>query len=144
MNDIRLRMTLDNDYSNALGRAVYVFATLEWNIVWCAERLQPGFLKKIRGLTAGQIGTAFISVVTSIHDNALQSEIMPLALRFQDLVRRRNSLLHGKPCTAQDGLQRLFAEAVGVFHLSDIHSMADDFASCSIELNRLLHGPLRA
>lgn len=143
MSDSRLRIALDDDYATAVGRAAYVFAVLEWNVVWCAERLQPGFLATIRGRTAGQIGAAFEAIAKVIPDGGLRSQALPLALRYRELVRLRNSLLHGKPCTAEDGLQRLSAEGGGVFHLADIHSLADQFADCSIALNQLLHGPLR-
>jgi hypothetical protein len=143
MSDSRLRIALDDDYANGVGRAAYVFAILEWNVVWCAERLQPGFLATIRGRTAGQIGAAFETIATAIPDDGLRSQVAPLALRYRELVRLRNALLHGKPCTAEDGLQRLSAEGGDVFHLADINSIADQFADCSIELNQLLHGPLR-
>jgi hypothetical protein len=53
MKNDRLRIVVDDPYVMALGRATYVFAILEWNAVWCAERLDPGF---IPGLTERQQG----------------------------------------------------------------------------------------
>jgi hypothetical protein len=45
MKDDRLRVPIDNAYVEALGRATYVFATLEWNAVWCCDRMQPNYIR---------------------------------------------------------------------------------------------------
>jgi len=37
---------VDNIYLKALGRAVWAFALLEWNAVWCCELLEPNYMHK--------------------------------------------------------------------------------------------------
>lgn len=47
MKDDRLRVPVDHGYIEALGRAAYVFATLEWDAVWCCERMQSNYIQKL-------------------------------------------------------------------------------------------------
>lgn len=39
MANERLLIPQDADYFHALGLAIVAFARLEWNAVWCCERL---------------------------------------------------------------------------------------------------------
>jgi hypothetical protein len=57
MKNDRLRFTLDNPYAVALGRAVFAFARLEWDAVWCCNKLEPGYIDNLAGLeTAARRG----------------------------------------------------------------------------------------
>lgn len=63
VND-RLRSPVKDDYAEALGRVAYAFATLEWQVVWCSEKIKPGSLRRFVGeeLTAGKIAKRFIDL----------------------------------------------------------------------------------
>ena len=144
MSNERLGVTLDEDYAAAIGRTTYVFAYLEWQAVWCAERLQPGFLADLGTKTAGQIGAAFEQLVLEMTDETLKAQMLPLAREFRTLVRDRNSLLHGKPGTvSESGRQRLFRDG-SPWEIADLETVADRFASCSAGLNRIFYGTLQA
>lgn len=142
MKDDRLRVPVDNPYVVALGRAAYVFATLEWNAVWCAERLEPGFINSLNKKTAGKIANDLLALVGRIIDPAVKAACEPPMLRLQKLVDTRNGILHGKPGTAPDQSQRLFRDG-SVWNVSDLDDAADDFTECSDQLNALLYGVLR-
>jgi hypothetical protein len=141
--DDRLRVPVDDAYVAALGRATYVFAILEWNAVWCAERLSPGFLNEIAKKTAGAIASDLLAFVEKITDSALEAACKPPAIEFKRLVNIRNGILHGKPGTAPDGAQRLFRDGTR-WSPEAIDSAADEFAACGIVLNSLLHKELKA
>lgn len=140
--DDRLRVAVDDAYVAALGRATFVFAILEWNAVWCAEHLSPGFLNGIAKKTAGKIAVDFLALVEKITDPALKAGCKPPAIEFKRLVNIRNGILHGKPGTAPDGAQRLFRDGTA-WSPEAIDSAADEFAACGIQLNALLHNQLR-
>lgn len=47
MANERLLIPQDADYFHALGLAAVAFARLEWDAVWCCERLQKGYISTI-------------------------------------------------------------------------------------------------
>jgi hypothetical protein len=134
---------VEDPYVTELGRATYVFATLEWNAVWCAERLSPGYIGKTGKKTAGAIAKDLEAIVDRVIDPAVKAACEAPAKRFASLVVTRNGILHGKPGTAPDQSQRLFRNG-SVWQLSDIEDAADAFAECSDSLNALLYGHLSA
>ena len=138
MKDDRLRVPVEPTYVAVLGLAAYEFASLEWNAVWCCERLEPGCIDRIAERTARNIAKYFIRLAEA-NGNA---ETISAACRFDALVQRRNELLHGKPGTDKDGEQRLFRSGVA-WTEDEIGKVADDFTECSITLNSLLYGALR-
>lgn len=142
MKDDRLRVAVDDAYVEALGRTVYVFATLEWNAVWCCERMRPGYVRTLGRKTAGVIADDLLRYARRRPDIERPAFVTP-AEAFKRLVEVRNAILHGKPGTADGGDQRLFSEgtALGV---EALHNAADDFSHCSLLLNALLYDQLRA
>lgn len=142
MKDDRERVPVDDHYVEALGRATYVFATLEWNAVWCCERLDRGYINKLERKTAGRIATDLLSRVSRIGDPVFHDACNGPAREFQRLVKIRNSILHGKPGTADDNAQRLFSEG-RAWSPEMVEDAADDFAACSINLNALLYAELK-
>jgi hypothetical protein len=141
MKDDRKRTPLAADYSHALGVATYCFAVCEWNAVWCCERIRPGTLQKLieKKKTAGGIAIFFADLVTNMPPSTERDELKALADRFKNLVEVRNGILHGKPCTAPSGEQRLSSDGT-IAEIADLEQAADDFAACSISLNYKLHG----
>jgi hypothetical protein len=140
MDNDRKRITIDNQYAHALGLAAYCFAVCEWNAVWSAERLQPGYISTIEPLrkTAGVIAKELVDLVSAISDPALMSICLTPAIEFQRLVQDRNALLHGKPGTAPNGDQRLFRHGQE-WTISATDTFADEVSACSILLNEMVH-----
>lgn len=136
----RLRQPLKSDYAEALGWATYCFAILEWNVVWCCERICPGSLITIvhDELTAGKIAKKFYDLSRNMPGSKERASLEKLAQQFMRLKDLRNSVVHGKPCTGPNGDARLSDKTV--FEISDLHAAADAFSECSIEINGILHG----
>src|SRR5689334_8743479 len=102
----RLRVPVDDPYLIALGRAVYCFATLEWTVVHCVQKIgmqghNPNssrhYIETVSAKTAGQIAIDFNSAAVGITNAALRTAVQPLSDRFRALVHRRNDLLHANP-----------------------------------------------
>jgi hypothetical protein len=143
MQDDRLRIPVLDSYLHALGLATYTFARLEWDAVWCCERLSSGYLQTIVRKTAGVIATDLIRLVHACADAAVTAACLPAATEFQRLVLLRNGLLHGKPATGEGGEQMLFRDGTP-WSLSMIDDASDQFAACSFRLNSILYNELSA
>ena len=135
----RLRQAVKPDYTSALGMAAWSFASCEWQIAWCCEKIKPGSLRKITGkeLTAGRIAKLFIDLTRNMPKSAEREELKVLAKEFSALVKLRNSILHGKPCTGPNGESRLSSS--GVLEIPDLENAADAFALCGSNLNRIYY-----
>lgn len=139
MKDDRLRVPVEEKDLLALGRAAYTFARLEWQAVWCMEKLSPGYVGKLSKKTAGTIAIDLTDAVAALTDVNLQSALNGPANEFKRLVADRNGILHGKPGTAPDGSQLLFRD--GVPWSSDrLEDVADEFAACEQSLNSIFYG----
>jgi hypothetical protein len=138
--DDRLRSPVKSDYVDALGRAVYTFANCEWQVVWCAEIIRPGSLRKTVGeeYTAGTIAKKFLDLCRNMPKSKGRAELMEAADQFLLLVQERNRILHGKPCTGPSGDARLHGD--GVIEIADLEKAADDFVECASKLNALFFG----
>lgn len=140
MKDDRLRSPVRPDYTFAVGIAAFTFATCEWQVVWCSEKIRPGSLNKLVGdeRTAGKIAKFFIDLTRNMPKSAEREELKIAAVDFARLVEVRNSILHGKPCTGPNGEARLSSGKV--LELVDLEDAADAFTACGGELNRLFYG----
>jgi hypothetical protein len=141
--DDRLRIPQDPDYFHSLGLAAVAFARLEWNAVWCCERLSQGYIQTIERdkKTAGRIARDLKSLFQRVQDATLQAKTLPLASKFIDLVDERNGLMHGKPGTSGTGDQRLFRGG-SEWTIQEIDSFADDCVKAASPLNSLLYNEL--
>jgi hypothetical protein len=139
MKDDRLRSPVKTEYVQALGLAAYVFASCEWQVAWSCERIRPGSLGKITGdeLTAGKIAKLFIDLCRNMPKSKERGELESIAQEFARLVSVRNDILHGKPCTAPSGEQRLSGQKI--VEIPDLEDAADEFAACGIRLNDLYY-----
>jgi hypothetical protein len=144
MKDHRNRQPVKPDYTHALGQAAFCFSICEWNVVWSFEKIKPGTLRKIVGdeLTAGRIAKCFIDLVRNMPKSASREDLSAVAQEFAQLVKIRNQLLHGKPCTGPNGDARLNSRRV--LEIVDLESAADAFSECSSKVNELLNGFLKA
>lgn len=139
MKDQRKRLHVKQDYVQALGLAAYAFASCEWQVVWCCEKIRPGSVKKIVSdeMTAGKIARYFLNVSRNIPKSKEREKLLRLAETFADLVNERNNILHGKPCTGPNGETRLSGR--GVIEIADLEEAADAFAECGGKLNVLFY-----
>ena len=140
VKDRRLRQAVKPDYVSALGMAAWSFASLEWQVVCCCEKIKPGVLRRIvnEEMTAGVIAKCFIDLARNMPRSSEREELKVLASEFSSLVQIRNRILHGKPCTGPNGESRL--SSTTVFEISDLEDAADAFAQCSSRLNELFYG----
>jgi hypothetical protein len=140
MKNDRLRSPVKPDYVNALGLAAYTFATCEWQVVWCSEKIRAGSLRKLVGdeRTAGAIAKFFIDLTRNMPKSSEREELKVAAEEFARLVKIRNAILHGKPCTGPSGEARLSSE--NVLEIAYLEDAADAFTACNAELDRLFYG----
>lgn len=134
------RQAVKPDYIEALGMAAWSFASLEWQVVWCCEKIRPGSLHQIVDdeLTAGRIAKRFIDFTRNMPRTKEREQLSALAASFGELVEERNAILHGKPCTGPNGESRLSSKKV--LEIPDLEDAADKFAVCGSELNKLYYG----
>lgn len=139
MKNDRLRSPVKTEYVQALGLAAYTFASCEWQVAWSCERIQPGSLQKITGneLTAGRIAKLFIDLCRNMPKSKERNELQSISKEFARLVLVRNDILHGKPCTAPSGEQRLSGHQI--IEISDLEHAADEFIACGSKLNNLYY-----
>ena len=139
MKDDRLRSPVKTEYVKALGLAAYAFASCEWQVAWSCERIRPGSLAKVtrEELTAGRIAKLFIDLCRNIPKSKERSELQSIAQEFARLVLVRNDILHGKPCTAPSGEQRLSGQKI--IEIPDLQNASDDFVACGGRLNNLYY-----
>ena len=135
------RIPVDPAYSEKLGKAMFIFARLEWQAVWCCEKIAPGSIAPLKERTAGGVAKTLARLAPE-SPKAAQRDLEVAARRFLELVEMRNGLAHGRPCTAPDGEQRLSRDGF-IWTPEAIDKVANEFAECDIELNRLYYGPLR-
>jgi hypothetical protein len=138
----RLRIPVDTEYVSALGLAAYAFARCEWQVVWCCEKVRAGAVSKITRdeMTAGSIAKYFANLARNMPASDTRTTLSDLAKEFIRLVDVRNRIVHGKPCTAPDGSQRL--SSAGIIDQDEVEDAADAFAACSSALNDVYYGKL--
>ena len=141
MKNDRMRISIDDAYVIALGRMAYGFAVLEWNAVWCCERMQATYINNLRRKTAGTIAADLVRLAAAIPDSAVRAKCLNPAQEFKRLVDIRNGILHGKPGTDPAGEQRLFRDG-HPWTPTMIDDAADEFTACSNLLNALLYAEL--
>lgn len=140
MSNERLRIPHDPDYFHVIGLAAIAFARLEWNAVWCCQRLEGGYINTIepRKKTAGTIAQDLERLFSRIPDVDLRSKVVPFSQEFSALVQQRNGLLHGKPGTAPNGDQRLFRHGLE-WTIDNVNDFSDRCVRAGLPLNALLY-----
>ena len=142
MKNDRLKVSVRTDYAAALGLAVYCFALLEWNAIWCCERIQSGSMRNLSDRTAGRVADTLVHLVGTLDRSDKQVELSKAAADFRFLVGTRNNLVHAKPGTGSHEEQALFRHG-DQWTLTELEAVADAFTACSLRLNDALHGLLR-
>ena len=144
MANERLLIPQDADYFHALGLAIVAFARLEWNAVWCCERLQQGYISTIepKKKTAGAIAKDLEALFGRISDQTLRLKVKPFATEFIAIVQERNGLFHGKTETTKESEQRLFRSGTP-WSIQDVNDFADRCTRAGAPLNALLNNELK-
>jgi hypothetical protein len=146
MTDERTRIAVADGYLNALGRATYNFAYLEWGIVWAWECIDKGSIQTVKSLTAGQIADQFKRQVETLPDShSLKIRLTDLAIEFQNFVKWRNKLMHANPYTASGGEQCLLyngRNSTQDWPIAEIDEFSDRAARLSIDASQLIHSGL--
>lgn len=138
MKNDRLRVIVDEPYLRSVGLAIFCFARLEWDAVWCCEKIQTGYLSAVATKTAGQIANDLVALAAAHPDLRVVASLGPPAAEFKLLVAKRNDLVHANPVTASNGDQRLFRKGVE-WTIAAIDDAADEFVATGSQLNHHLH-----
>jgi hypothetical protein len=138
MKDDRLRAPVEDSYIKAIGRASYCFARLEWVAAHCGEKVQPGYIATVGRKTAGQIASDVVMIAGTVTDATRRMRFESAANSFRALVTGRNDLMHANPGTDPSGDPRLFRHGA-IWSMLELETLADDFATCEIELGELYH-----
>lgn len=141
MKDDRVRVPIDDPYLQSVGLAMICFARLEWDAVWCCEKMHTGYLRTVGRKTAGQIANDLISLAAAHPDPVVAASLGPSAEEFKRLVGRRNDLMHANPATTPNGDQRLFRKGAE-WTITLVNDAADQFVAAAIPLNHHLHNLL--
>jgi len=140
MADERLLVPIDEPYLHAVGLAAICFARLEWDAVWCCEKLQPGYIPTIKAerKTAGRIAQDLIDLAARHPDETVNASLSEAASEFKRLTGRRNDLLHANLATSPEDEQRLVRDGLW-WSIKDINEAADEFVRAARPLNHHLH-----
>jgi len=126
------RVPIDDEYAALLGKAIYVFAYYEWVIIYIIEYLEDGFVYKyFRGnpMTSGAVKNFFLDVINNpftSFSKVTKNELTDCCVRFEELIIKRNALIHAHPYTASNGEQRLAYQTKPSKPLSDIQWSSDE------------------
>lgn len=138
MSDDRLRVPTDAPYLHAIGLAMICFARLEWDAVWCSEKMRPGYIRTIGKKTAGRIADDLIKYAGTHTDPSVATSLGNAAAEFRRLVIVRNEIMHAKPGTSPTGKQRLFRNGTE-WTIALIDDAADAFVVAGSVLNHHHH-----
>jgi hypothetical protein len=132
MKGDRDRVPLENDYAVALGRAIFIFAKLEWSAVNCCERMEPN---SYHGAPFGEktprkLAKKLRHFATELPLSEVQNELLAAATEFNKLRKTRNKLLHVQPISTTEGSQRLVGDGVP-WTVETIDDAADAFTECN-------------
>ena len=111
---MKTRIPHDERYTALLGRAVYAFAYYEWVVIYAVDLLRPGFVAEYsrgkRPHTSGRVAKKLKAAVEDMpagSDEKLRLDLREAAESFEELVHRRNALVHAHPITHAGGDQIL-------------------------------------
>jgi hypothetical protein len=115
---------------------------MEWDAIYCCERLAPGYIGKLGKKTAGNIGTDLDHKARKRPQ--IWQHLEKPAAEFSRLVVVRNQLMHGTPGSlSPDAKGQLLFRAGMPWIIDQVNDAADEFTACQILLNDVLHNVLR-
>lgn len=140
MKDDRLRVSFETEYVAAVGLAMFTFARLEWDAIWCIEKMTAGSIQAMSDRTAGGIANELVKLVAA-RGLPPSDPFVVAADDFKRLVKVRNAIAHGKPAAAPDGGQRLFRDGTP-WTVETLNDASDEFTDCQVRMNDILYGYL--
>ena len=132
----------EDAYLLQLGRATYVFAYLEWAVIYLAQELSSERqVGASTGLTAGEVARLMRgAIVETGRSVEVRSEAEAIAMRYERLTSRRNDIIHAHPATI-DGDQRLHRKRRSgtqvTVQIEHMDTFVDDCLLLSRDVNRL-------
>ncbi|MEO1081757.1 MAG: hypothetical protein AAFY29_19520 [Pseudomonadota bacterium] len=104
------------------------------------EKIRPDSIRKVVGeeMTAGRIAKRFAEATRNMPRSEERQALQRLAQQFTELVKIRNNIIHGKPCTSPAGKQRLSGGEI--IEIEYLKNAADRFSECAEKLNKLFYG----
>ena len=145
------RVPVDDAYAALVGKAVYIFSYYEWTIIWIIESLQNGFVEKYsreQTMTSGAVLKALQKLIDDpamAHPKATKAQIQACCDEFDELVVKRNALIHAHPCTDSDGSQILIYQTQITKPLPDmmwpkceVEALISEFDEAACNAGRLL------
>ena len=143
-NDAPLSFTIsaDAEYLQAVGRAFYNFAYMEWRIVHGISRLRQCPMweapaHQSGGSVAPKLDRAIKTTKLRL-PGELTKELKALVVSFRAAVDERNNLLHSVPFTDEDGSQRLGGKGHRKWRTQDVLELAKSFEDLSHRVGALL------
>jgi hypothetical protein len=137
-------MPQDPDYLEALGRAIYRWAMMEWAIIYLAEELHPeaGTVQHSATMTSDEVTKHFRSALsaTKISESTL-ADTREILYEYDTLVPQRNDIVHAHPATVsgQQRLHRVRADGTRqVIELDDLLAFSSDCARVGNKASALL------
>jgi len=131
------RDAVDHEYTSALGRAVFAFARLEANAIWCCELLRPGSIAELENRTAGRVADTLRSLVGDMAASASRDALDSAAADFQAFVSTRNNLLHARPAQDEHGAPVLMRDG-DPWRIAEMDAVTAAFTVCADRLANLI------
>ena len=136
------RIPVDDSYVALVGKAVYVFAYYEWTIIWVIERLQIGFVNeysrgssKTSGIVCQELQKIIANQATDF-SRVSKLELQTCCTEFDQLIVKRNALIHAHPCTDSDGSQILAYQTKTTKPLPDMQWPVAEIKAIILEFDR--------
>jgi hypothetical protein len=130
------RFPCDARYIEALGRAVFNFALLEYAVVHAAEKIERGYLNKYtaKPKTAGMVARDFAKIIArAAQGHPAAGKLTEISSTFAELTERRNKLLHANPATLADGTQALIYQTGACWELDTVTAAAQAFEDAAVK-----------
>ena len=132
------RIPFEQSYAQALGEAVYNFATAGWMIVYLGSLIDTNFLSRAGVLDFEKIAQDF----TLLSEVGKYPEFVEIAKRFSLAVARRQDLEQSVPITAYGGVQELDGSEDSKDYQwteDNVVSFAKDLETLDIDANALYY-----
>ena len=101
---MKTRVPFSESYVKLVGIAVYLFAYYEWQVIYIVDELSPGFVREYsrqKTLTSGAVHDRFDAALShcGARDARLHKSLVRCRVTFDNLIARRNALIHAHPIT---------------------------------------------
>lgn len=163
MSDSYKRIPGDDEYFKMLGIAIMAFQRLEWDVLYCCDRLSRDFIrnaqdnlwtsmqsakggKKKKG---GGKSEGAKELFARVSDRDLRDRLSGLIDNYIKIVDDRNQLVHADPATKEDpsgGNQRLIYQAGSkrkVWFIDDLEKFSSECVDLGSYFNSILHNELK-